>query len=112
MGQICGCFPFHIQRGSARVHLGHDTDEGPAADHVQWEADQQLVEEGRHCKDERAGPDARHARAQGREVDVAQHPFVHGRVPQPPVVADGRCIPPVLQRFLLSRRVHVIKVQL
>lgn len=75
---------------------------------MQGQADQQLVEERGDGKHERAGPDARDAGAQGREVHVAQHPLVHRHVPQAPVVADVRRVPPVLRgkRAALSMNIN------
>ena len=54
------------------------------------------MEEGGHTKHEHGGQGLGHAVPDGRVVHVAQHPFVHGHIPQPPIVPNCGCIPPVL----------------
>ena len=39
----------------------------------------------------------------GGVVHVAQHPLVHRHVPQPPVVADGDSVPPVLVELTIAK---------
>ena len=83
--------------GQLRAHLEHEAYKGPEADHVQRQPHQHLVEDGADEEDTAGRHGLGHAVPDGRVVDMPEQPLVHRHVPQPPVVADCGCIPPVLQ---------------
>ncbi len=78
------------------AHLHHDAGKRPQADHMQRHPEQQLVKHGRDKEDEDHRRPLGQPVADGGVVDVPEQPFVHGHVPQPPILSDGRGIPPVL----------------
>jgi hypothetical protein len=63
----------HVECGM--TDLRHNADEGPRTQHVQRQADQQLVEHSRHQEDHHARNVLRHPRAHAWVVHMPQQPL-------------------------------------
>ena len=76
-------------------NLEEHTHECPVAEHLEWYADQVLVEEGRHEEHYEGGLQLGEALVQQWLVEVAHCPRVHRYVPRLPEVFDRLGVPPI-----------------